>query len=209
MARKSLPSASRWVAKLWRKACGVAVSGRPISARRPRICFCATAAFSRPPRIPDEQRAIAGQGIGAGGDIGFKRLPHHGQHGDHPLLAALAGDHKRLARHVAAVQAQRFVDSQAAAVQQREQRAVALADPGLIRPFLGSRQKVGGISFGQRLRQSRRQLGRLHQADRRDCASARFGPASGRSCAHRTARGRGLPCPAHPTPAAPARRGSP
>ncbi len=165
MARRSLPSASRWVAKLWRRACGVAVSGRPITGRRPRICFCATAAFRRPPRIPTNSGPSSDQGIGAGGDIGLKRLPHHGQHGNHPLLAALAGDHQRLARHVAAVQAQRLVDSQAAAIQQGEQRPVALADPGLIGPFLGGCQKIGGIAFGQRLWQTRRQFGSLQQAD--------------------------------------------
>ena len=52
MVRRSPPLAKRWVAKLWRSACGVAVSGSPNRGRSVRSRFCTTPAESRLPRTP-------------------------------------------------------------------------------------------------------------------------------------------------------------
>ena len=102
MVRRSPPSASRWVAKLWRSACGVAVSGRPRAQPQPAHLPLRHRRVEPAAAGADEQRRSRGAGVGAGGEVGLDRLADHRQHRHQPLLAALAGDDQRVAAgHVA------------------------------------------------------------------------------------------------------------
>ena len=77
-------------------------------------------------------------------------------------------------RRVLALEAERFRDAQARAVEQAQHRGIARDDPGLAR-FAGAQIGVGdalGGGDGQRLRQGPRQLGRAHGGERADLALA-------------------------------------
>ena len=110
----------------------------------------------------DKERPVLGQRIGAGGEIVGDRLVDRRQHRDVALLAALAGDHERFAaRRFAARQAQRLGDAQPAAVEQRQDRDVALLLPGASRPQSPARTRGDrGVLDRQRLWHARRQFRR-------------------------------------------------
>ena len=95
--RRSAPRASKCVAKLWRSACGVRLSGRPSRVRAAAHRPADEVGVERPALGPDEQRRVAGQRIGAQRDIGVDRLAHRRDQRHDPGLAALAGDPHRLA----------------------------------------------------------------------------------------------------------------
>ena len=121
---------SRCVAKLWRSACGVAVSGRPSARRRVSIWRCTMRGLSGPPRAPTNRRPVRRQRIRAGGEVFRHGLPHRRQHRHEALLAALAGDRDLLAeRRRGARQPKRLRDAQPASVKQRQHGNVALGLP--------------------------------------------------------------------------------
>src|SRR6185437_9164750 len=81
---------------------------------------------------PDEKRSLRRQLMRTGGEIIADRFHDHGQDRHEPRLAAFAGDGDRagLCRSRAARKAERFADAQAAAIEQHQNREVALALPG-------------------------------------------------------------------------------
>ena len=100
----------------------------------------------------DEQRAVAAQGMGAGGEIVVDGDDDDGQDRHQPLLAALAGDDHGFAfRRLAPVQGQGLADAQAAAVKHGEERRVAFADPRLAAQIGDGAERLQGLLFRQRL----------------------------------------------------------
>jgi hypothetical protein len=81
---------------------------------------------------PDEKRSLRRQLMRTGGEVIADRFHDHGQDRHEPRLAAFAGDGDRagLCRSRAARKAERFADAQAAAIEQHQNREVALALPG-------------------------------------------------------------------------------
>ncbi len=67
---------SRWVAKEWRSACGVALSGRPSAPRIRSIASCTIRGESGPPLAPTNSGPSALERVGAEGEIVFDRLAH-------------------------------------------------------------------------------------------------------------------------------------
>ena len=74
MVRRSPPRPSRCVAKEWRSACGVAVSGRLSAERSLRISRWTIAGLSGPPRAPRNSRRLADRD-GRGRACGIRRPP--------------------------------------------------------------------------------------------------------------------------------------
>ena len=125
--RRSAPAPSRWVAKAWRSACGVARSGRPSRPRRRWSVACTWRGVSGPPRAA-RNSGRPGRVRRAGRRVGVDRLAHRGQHRRQPGLAALAEDAQGARqRRVRRLQRQGLGDPQAAAVEQGEHGLVARA----------------------------------------------------------------------------------
>ena len=171
MVRRSPPRASRWVAKEWRKACGVALSGRPSAPRSRSIASWMMRGDSGPPLAPTNSGPCGFSDVGAERKIVGDRLPDRRDHRGRARLAALADDGHRVAlagRRVGAPDRQRFADAQARAIAERQHRGVAGEDPRFARLALargggGDRARVGRA---QRPRQPPRRLGRAHRAER-------------------------------------------
>ena len=104
--------------------------------------------------------------MGAGGEIGCDALAHDAEHRHHALLVALAGDHHGVTDwRLAAVQRQRLADAQAATVKQRQQRRVALGDPGLAAEHAGALEGLARFRRRQRFGHRSRHLRRAHAVD--------------------------------------------
>ena len=120
--------------------------------------------------------------MGAGGEVIGDRFAHRRQHRHEALLAALAGDRQHLAqRRLAAGQPERFGNPQAAAIEQRQDRGVALALPAIAGDLAGGVERAGGVVDGQRLRDAVRQLGRAQDGERRSSKPARGAAETGRN----------------------------
>ena len=109
--------------------------------------------------------------------IVLNQRQHVLQHRHHAGLVALAGHDQHVAgagqRHVAALQAERFGDAQARAVQQRHHGGVARPDPG-IAVFAGALVGVGEALGRRHLDRFRQALADLGRADRRQRADLAF-----------------------------------
>ena len=107
--------ASRWVAKEWRSACGVALSGRPSAPRSRAIASCTMRGDSGPPLAPTNSGPCGSARRDRARDN--RRSPaHRREHRHHARLAALADHGDRIAladRRVGALDRQRLGDAQA------------------------------------------------------------------------------------------------
>ena len=96
------------------------------------------ARIETPAARPDEQRAIGFEVIGAIGDVFVDGGADHGEQRRHALPAALAGDRQGgvgaglAGRYIPEIESQGLADAQAHAVEQHDQRGVALGRPGRI-----------------------------------------------------------------------------
>ena len=153
---RSPPPCRIWVAKEWRRACGVALSARPKAPRRRCIRPCASRGLIGLPRR-ERNSAVPGapaKGISFG--IDADRVAQQRQHRHDAFLAALAQDGDGFAqRDIAALQRQRFGNAQARAIKKRQKRRIARAQPFdfMCRPLL---QWRGAASTSLRGRGSRR-----------------------------------------------------
>ena len=91
-------AASRWVAKEWRSACGVAVSGSPSAPRIRSMASCTIRGDSGPPLAPTNSGPSAFERVGAEGEIVFDRLAHRRDDRRGAGLLALADDRHRIDR---------------------------------------------------------------------------------------------------------------
>ena len=171
MARRSAPAPNKCVAKEWRSACGVAVSGRPSAARAPAILSWMMRGESSLAADADEQGILGAELLRQKREIALDRFAHDGQHWDDPRLVALP----RHAQHVAAFdrgifafQPERFGDAQARAVKEREHGGIAREHPfrRVGRGDIGAVDQSGRLRRGERLRHRMRQLRQRHGADR-------------------------------------------
>ena len=178
MARRSPPRARRWVAKEWRKACGVAVSGRPSAPRSRAMVSCTMRRRQRSALGADEQRAVIGQLVRAEREIIGDQFEHLRQHRHHALLVALAG-HRDRHRRLPARESLRLrpsasemrSPSRRAAPARRRRGRESIA--GLLVP---ARRAASVMLFRrgdrQRLRQRLGDLRRAHREQRADLALA-------------------------------------
>ena len=125
MVRRSPPRPSRCVAKEWRSACGVAVSGR-LSARA-QLAHLALddRRLQRPAARAAKQQALRIEMVGAEPPVFGDGLVGDGKHRHQPRLAALAGDADdgvALAGKIAGGEPERLGDAQAGAVEQASAR---------------------------------------------------------------------------------------
>ena len=103
-----------------------------------------------------------------GGEVIADRFAHRRQNRDHALFASFAGDHQHFAeRCFAAGQPERFGEPQAAAIEQRQDRSVALAFPSLGSNLDGAVERACCIFDRQRLWHAVRQLRRAKRGERR------------------------------------------
>ena len=110
------------------------------------------ARMQRPAARADKQRLVRGEPIRTHGEIVGDRLAHRRQHRQLAGLAALAGDRQRLAgRRLGAAEPQRLRQAQTAAIDQRQERRVALALPPRPRHLAGGVDRGDGVVDGQRL----------------------------------------------------------
>src|SRR5580692_3310662 len=102
------------------RRCGLRQAER---AAQPRHGELDEARRQRPALGADEQRPVVGQVEGTERDVIRDQLVDLRQQRHHALLAALSGDSQRVARaEIGALQAQRFGNAQAAAIEQRQHR---------------------------------------------------------------------------------------
>ena len=180
MARKSPPPANKCVAKLWRNACGLAVSGKPRS--RAASPSGAGRAADRAARRARRRRAVRRRRAGAGMPRDSRGSPRdRRQHRRHARLAPLARDRQHVGRDAPrAAEAERLGEPQAAAVEQRQHRRIALALPTAGRgrrretSVAAASPTVSGFGTGGALR-------RAHRGHRRVSKRARAGRGSGRT----------------------------
>ena len=154
MSRRSAPSPSMWVAKVWRRVWGVTRRSIPAARARLLTMRCTPAWRAAPARIDEE------------GPATFPRTPEprldrrEGSvtHRHHPLLAALAHDADRSlpSVHVGQVEAAALRDAEAGGIEQLEQGPVS--ESGRRAVHLGV-EEVLRFVLGQERRQSPGQLG--------------------------------------------------
>ena len=174
MVRRSPPRSRRWVAKEWRSACGVALSGSPSAPRIRSIASCTIRGDSGPPFAPTNRGPPGFQRVRAKREIVFDRLAHRRDDRRRAGLLALADDRNRLDgpdRRVGATDRQRLRNAQARAIAERQRRGVARQNPLLARLALarGGGRDGSGVRGAQGPGKAPRGLGRAHprQAPRR------------------------------------------
>ena len=163
---------SRWVAKEWRSAWGVAESGSP-SAPRSRSAVSWMIAATAGRRARRRTAGRPGRDDGASFEIGLDRLPDRQDHRHRARLAALADNSQRIHgpdRSVGAPDRQGFRNAQARPIEQGQHRRVARQDPGraalVARVF--ARRHFPRPGRGQRLGQGAGELRRPHLVEDRD-----------------------------------------
>ena len=108
--------------------------------------------MQRPAAGADKQRPVGGARVGTGREIVGDGLAHRRQDRQLARFAALAGDGQRFAgRRLGAAQPQRLRQAQTAAMDQRQERRIALALPPRPRQLAGGVDRGDGVVDGQRL----------------------------------------------------------
>ena len=141
-------------------------------AAQPRHRLLHQLGLKPPAAHADEERIARRQPVRAGREIVCDCIGDDGQHRDHPLLAALSGNHEAalsaaLSRHIGAIQPQRLADAEPAAVEQQQHRDIPAGGP--VGWPAASPVQVDdglGLALGERPRYAARRLRRAHQGER-------------------------------------------
>ena len=155
MVRRSPPASSRWVAKEWRSAWGVAVAGQAELQAGGLDDLLDVAGVERAAAGAAKERS---GGVGGEGDqstIGLDRGAGDRKDGDEALAAPLAGDAQHVGeRGVGLSEREGLGDAQAAAVEEGGDGRVACLGPALGGLVLdGVDERDGGIG-GDRAREA-------------------------------------------------------
>ena len=207
MVRRSPPRPSRCVAKEWRSACGVAVSGK-LSADAQFAHLALDDRRLQRRRRAHRETADPADRDGTGRAGGIPRWPcgrsaSTGTSRVLPPLPVTRMTPSRASARSAADQPQRLGNAQAGAVEQRQHGGVARRDPRLVGKLLAGRNDAPGIAGGQRLGQRfrlfrRAQGGRARRIGKPaplEIAQQRAHPGepASRACAPRRHRSAGWP----------------